>query len=56
MLLLTYGSDVWGVNKIGARKVDKMFNWVMRYTLKVKSNTNTNILGGECGIFPPSLM
>ena len=53
--ILTYGSDIWGVYKGATVKIDKMFHWFMRYALKVKGNTDKNILSGECGVYPPSI-
>ena len=38
--VLTYGSDVKGVTKIGPTEVDKVFDWILRLILRVKLNTS----------------
>ena len=53
--VLTYGSDVWGVNKSGQSEVDKVFLHFARCTLKVKATTSNVIVYGETGHMPPSV-
>ena len=53
--MLIYGSDVWGVTKIGPTEVDKVFNWILRLILRAKINTSKTMMMGEVGMFPPSV-
>ena len=54
--ILTYGSDVWGSNKITLTILDRVFLRFIRCTLGIKCTTsNINALG-ECGRMPPSVM
>lgn len=53
--ILTYGSDVWGLNKTGLRELDKVFFNYLRRTLHVKATTSNAIVYGECGRYPPSV-
>ena len=53
--ILTYGSDVWGVNKAGGEAVDKVLLWFARIVLRVKATTSNIITLGECGLVPPSV-
>ena len=53
--ILTYGSDVWGVNKTALHELDKSFLNYIRCVLCVKSTTSNIIVFGECGKFPPSM-
>ena len=52
--ILTYGSDVWGVNKMGMEEVDKFFMQFLKRTLGVKQSTSSIIVIGETGQIPPS--
>ena len=54
--ILTYGSDVWGVNFNATKSMDKIFLWYARTILKVKPNTCNLITMGECGEVPPSVI
>ena len=42
--ILTYGSEIWGVNKKGAEQVDKLCLWYLKSTLGVKSSTSSYII------------
>ena len=53
--ILTYGSDVWGINKTALHELDKSFLNYIRCVLCVKSTTSNIIVFGECGKFPPSM-
>ena len=53
--ILTYGSDVWGINKAGREAVDKVFLHFVRCTLGVKATTSNYIVYGESGTVPPSV-
>ena len=37
--ILTYGSDVWGIHKVGRDLIDKMFLKFVKCTLCVKQST-----------------
>ena len=50
--ILTYGSDVWGINEKGRDSVDKVMLWFLRLLLGVKATTSNIITFGECGIIP----
>ena len=52
---LTYGSDIWGLNKSVTNTLDKVFLNYNRRTLHVKAMTCNAIVHGECGKFPPSV-
>ena len=55
--ILTYGSDVWGSNKITLTILDRVFLRFIRCTLAIKWCTTSNIIVlGECGRMPPSVM
>ena len=54
--ILTYGSDVWGVNFNATKSMDKIFLWYARTILEVKPNTCNLITMGECGEVPPSVI
>ena len=53
--ILTYGSDIWGLNKAVTNILDKVFLNYNRRTLHVKATTCNAIVHGECGKFPPSV-
>ena len=53
--ILMYGSDVWGVQKQGTDAVDKVFQWFLKWILKVKTTTSTTIVYGEVGCTPLSV-
>ena len=53
--ILTYESDVWGLNKTDIVVVDKVFLNFARCTLSVKSPTSNVIVYGECGRYPLSM-
>ena len=53
--ILTYGSDIWGLNKSVTNILDKVFLNYNRRTLHVKATTCNAIVHGECGKFPPSV-
>ena len=53
--ILTYGSDIWGINKIALHELDKSFLNYIRCVLCVKSTTSNIVVFGECGKFPPSM-
>ena len=52
--IVTYGSDNWGVNKVGTTAVDKIFLWYLKNVLKVKPTTSSVMVFGELGCLPPS--
>ena len=56
MPILTYGSDVWGYNKMALSILDKVFLRSVRCTLGIKCTTSNIIVLGECGRMPPSVM
>ena len=51
--IITYTSDVWGVNKSGLKDFVKLFLQYLRCVLCVKATTSNVIVLGECGKFPP---
>ena len=53
--VLTYGSGVWGTQKKGRDKMDKLHLWYIRIVLGVKYNSNILATLGECGSLPPSI-
>ena len=53
--VLTYGSDVWGMNKSGQGALDKLFLHYARCIRGVKATTCNVIVYGECGKYPPSI-
>ena len=53
--ILTYGSDVWGINRLGRDTVDRMFLQILKYMLGVKQSTSSLMVYGETGEFSPSL-
>ena len=53
--IVTYGSDVWGINKGGRELIDKVFLKFMKQTLGIKQSTSTLMVYGETGQFPPSI-
>ena len=55
MPILTYGSDVWGYNKVACTMLDKVFLRITRCILGIKSTTSNLIGIGECGRMPPSI-
>ena len=56
MPILTYGSDIWGYNKVALTILDKVFLRSVRCTLGIKCTTSNIIVLGECGRMPPSVM
>ena len=52
--ILTYSSDVWGINKKALHELDRVFLSYVRCVLCVKL-TNNVIVIGESGNFTPSL-
>ena len=54
--ILTYGTDVWGYNKIALTIIDKVLLWSIRCSLGIKCTTNNIIVLGECGRMHPSVM
>ena len=54
MPILAYGSAVWGSNKDGIDKLDKVFLRFIRCTLGIKATTSNTIVAGGCGRLPPS--
>ena len=54
--ILTYGSDVWGVNKAGRDAVDKVLLWFLRPILRVKATTSNIITLGQFGKMPPGVI
>ena len=53
--ILTYGSDIWGLNKSVANTLDKVFLNYNRRTLHVKATTCNAIVHRECSKIPPSV-
>ena len=53
--IITYTSDVWGLNKSGLNDLDKLFLQYLRCVLCVKATTSNVIVFGECGKFPPNM-
>ena len=51
--IITYTSDVWGLNKSGLNDLDKLF--LLFLLLCVKATTSNVVVFGECGKFPPSM-
>ena len=56
MPILTYGSDIWGYNKVAITILDKVFLRSVRCTLGIKCTTSNIIVLCECGRMPPSVM
>ena len=54
--ILTYGSDVWGSNKIALTIPDRIFLRFIRCTLVIECTTSNIIVLCECGSMPPSVM
>ena len=54
--ILTYGSDVLGVNKAGRDAVDKVLLWFLRLILRVKATTSNIITLGEFGKMSPGVI
>ena len=53
--IITYTSDVWGLNKSGLNDLDELFLQYLRCVLCVKATTSNAIVVGECGKFPSSM-
>ena len=53
--IVTYSSDVWGINKNALHELDRVFLNHVRCVLCVKLTTSNVIVIGESGKFPPSL-
>ena len=53
--ILTYGSDVWGISKIGRSSLDSFFLKFVKNTLSVKISTSNLMILGESGQIPPSI-
>ena len=53
--ILTYGSDVWGVNKTGRNSIDKLTLRFLKNILGVKQSTSTLMVIGETGFILPSV-
>ena len=47
--IITYGSYVWGRNKISSTILDIIFLRFLRYILGIKCKTSNNIVLGGCG-------
>ena len=47
--ILTYGSDVWGIDKKAQANADKVFLNYARSVLKVNPSTSNVMVYGECG-------
>ena len=54
--ILLHGSEVWATSKTAAKTIDKFFIWFAKYVLNVKQSTSTDIVIGECGQIPPSVL
>ena len=52
--ILTYTSDIWGINKLGRDKIDKIFLKFLKNLLGVKQSTSSLMVLGETGQFLPS--
>ena len=53
--ILSYGSDIWGLNQGGTEALDKVFLYFVRCVLQIKGTTSNEITLGECGRVPPSV-
>ena len=53
--ILTYGSDVWAVNKTSLKVIDKIFLRYVRCALSIKATTSNVITIGESGQYAPSV-
>ena len=53
--ILSYGSDIWGLNQGSSEALDKVFLYFVRCVLQIKGNTNNVITLRECGRVPPSV-
>ena len=53
--ILSYGSDIWGLNQCGTEALDKVFLYFVRCVLQIKGTTSNVITLGECGRVPPSV-
>ena len=53
--IITYTSDVWGLNNSGLNDLDKLFLQYICCVLCVKATTSNVIVFGECGKFPLSM-
>ena len=54
VLILVYGSDVWGTRNDGLWPLDEVFLHFVRCILGIKATTSNIIVTGECGRLPPS--
>ena len=53
--ILTYVTEVWGVNKKGTEQIDKLCPWCFQSILGVKPSTSNYVVWGELGYVPPSV-
>ena len=53
--ILTYGSEVWSVNKSSLKTIDKVFLRYLRCAISIKANTSNVITIGESGQYLPSV-
>ena len=53
--IITYTSDVWGLNKSWLNDIDQLFLQYLRCVLCVKATTRNVLVFGECGKFPPNM-
>ena len=55
--VLLYGSDIWGTQSTCASTpLDKVLYWWLRMILRVKLSTSKQMLLGEAGVLPPSIL
>ena len=54
--VLLYGSDVWGACRQTTTALDKTLYWFLRMVLRVKGSTSIQMLLGETGVLPPSIL
>ena len=53
--ILSYGSDIWGLNQGSTEALNKVFLYFVRCVLQIKGTTSNVITLGECGRVPPSV-
>ena len=53
--ILSYGSDIWGLNQGGTEALDKVFLYFVRCVLQIKGTTSNVITLGEWWRVPPSV-
>ena len=53
--ILTFGSDIWGLNSVAQDKIDVFHRAFLKHLLCVKTSTCNSFVYGETGCFPLSI-